>query len=159
MSQTITIPDGLYQATRDVYHNWPVVIAVLVGALLISVVVEVIKRRYTAKQQAKMLSETAQKLLALSATVFAGLGYMLPFMQQNLTVLRSLPHVGEFAISIYAFANLLYAVRLKTWYKVVASWLSREARVNTDIEKPTLTISPEITSVDPETISSDNLLS
>lgn len=153
MSQTVTIPDPLYQAARDVYHNVPVVIAVLVGALLISIVVEVIKRRYTKKQLQKMESETAQKLLALFAAVFTGLGYLLPYLQQNLTVLRSLPYVGVYAISIYAFANLLYAVRLKSWYKVVAAWLTRESTSDTTEPAAEAPVSPA-----PQT-SSDDLLS
>jgi FtsH-binding integral membrane protein len=152
MSQTITIPDGLYDATRSLYHNWPVVVAVLVGALVISVVVEVIKHRYTKRQLEKMKSETAQKLLALAALVFAGLGYLVPFLQTNLDVMRSLPYVGEFAISIYAFANLLYAVRLKSWYKVAAGWLTREAK------EDTAEVPQEVPAVLPVE-SSDNLLS
>lgn len=124
--QTIEIPTWLVHILVAIKHNWAIVVAAIVTALLVAFTMEYIKHRFTLKQ-AQDLATTGVKLaqsklhvlLVLISTIFAGMEYYIPFLQQHLRTLETLPYLGTYIVSIYAAANFLYALKAKKWFQAV----------------------------------------
>jgi hypothetical protein len=102
------------------------VATVVVAAFLAAALTEWRKRHISKKTEEKVEGWVIQKTLALSSTLFAGLGLALPFLHTYLPVLSSLKYVGGFVVSVYAAGNFLYALKFKKWFKGVTAYL--EAR-------------------------------
>lgn len=136
--QTVELPTKLVQILVAIKHNWAIVVAAIITALLVAFVMEYIKHRFTLKQ-AQALATTGVKLaqsklhvlLVLISTLFAGLEYYIPFLQQHLRTLETLPYLGAYVVSIYAAANFLYALKAKTWFQAVLKTATKlDAKVN-----------------------------
>ena len=100
-------------------------LAVIVTAFLVALLAEWRKKHISKKTEAKVEGWVIQKTLATSALLFGGLEYALPFIQQNLEVLRNLKYVGGFVVAVYASANFLYAMKFKSWFKAVQTYLEK----------------------------------
>lgn len=100
-------------------------LAVVVTAFLVALLAEWRKKHLSKKTEEKVEGFVIQKTLAASALLFGGLEYALPFIQQNLEVLRNLKYVGGFVVAVYAAANFLYAMKFKSWFKAVQTYLEK----------------------------------
>lgn len=122
MDKNINIPDWLYRILQGGYHNWLTYTLAIVFAVVVSAVVYIIKAKASKDLEDKVL----HKLLLLVTLLFTGIQYLIPYLRDHLASLQTLPYVGEYVVGIYAAANFLYAVRLKSWFKVVFAWVSKQ---------------------------------
>lgn len=140
-NQTILIvPAWVVNTLHFIKDNWTVATAVVVVAVLASIVVELLKRRYKAKHQLVTAEDTARLkkliawLLVVFTTLFSWLGYVLLFATSNVSLLQSLPIVGQHALEAIAVAYTLYNLRLNKWYKSFAVWASKWSKAPVDTE-------------------------
>ena len=125
-SQTILIvPSWVMQAAHFVQHNWTVVAGVVATAIFASLAVEVLKRRYNAKQEEVMAKKAVAWLLVVFSTLFSWLAYAIFFAQGHADWLKTLPVVGSHSAEALGLAYTLYALRLSKWYKSFAAWASK----------------------------------
>lgn len=133
--QTVTLPSWFVTAAVAVKHNWAIVVAVLLAGLVTSAVVAYVKHKYTLRQGIAMSQATLHKLLLAVSAVFTGLQYYLPFLQTHLRTLETLPYIGGYAVSIYAAANFLYALKAKSWFTKL--WNTSEKLADMQVTLPT----------------------
>lgn len=149
--QILIVPDWVVRAVHWVEHNWTVVVGVLIVAVLASVFVEVIKRRYNAKQEEAMAKHIVAWLLVVFSTLFSWLAYAIFYTQNHTSLLDSLPVIGSHTTEALGLAYTLYAVRLSTWYRGFAAWASRwtgQKAVESTIEPEAPVVSvPPVTEV------------
>lgn len=107
-------------------------VALVVAAVLASIVVEVITRHYNKKQlqkfadDAKKYSKAATAvLLTIVSTAFTYLGYLLFLAQNNQDALSAIPFVGKHVAAVVGIAYVIYNVRLNKTYKHVADLLGK----------------------------------
>lgn len=124
---TIQVPTNVVAAGEFLGRNLVAIIGVLAVALLASIVVEVIKRRYNAKREdtEQLAKKTVAHLLTLFTTIFTGLGYFIFLAQSNTPFLSQLPYVGQGVTEALGVAYLLYNVRLNKSYQTFANWASK----------------------------------
>jgi cytochrome c biogenesis protein CcdA len=99
-----------------------VVVAVVVVAVLASIVVEVVKRKGITTEDKDKAKKAVTWLLVVFTTLFSWLAYVIFFLQTNLSVLQQLPVVGSHAVEALGVAFTLYNLRLSKWYKGFAAW-------------------------------------
>jgi hypothetical protein len=133
--QTVTLPSWLVHVLVAVYHNWAIVAAALLAGLVTSGVVAYIKHKYTLRQGVAFSQATLHKLLLAVSAVFTGIQYYLPFLHDHLRTLETLPYIGGYAVSIYASANFLYALKAKTWFSKL--WNTAEKLSTMQVTLPT----------------------
>lgn len=136
-------------------HQSVVVGTVLTAAgLLATITLEVIRRRYTAKQIKKMGDDavklgkaTTALLLGGISALFTGLGYLLVLAQGNSSMLSTLPFVGKHFLEVIGVAYSLYNLRLNKTYQHVADilnkWSSKKATAPALQPTPATTSLPE----------------
>jgi hypothetical protein len=118
---TIPVPSGITKGE----------IAALIistAGILTTLVIELYKRHYNAKQLLKFgenmikLSGTKIALIAASSSaLFTYLGALLFLAQSNSAFLSELPFVGKFFWSAMGVGYFLYNLRLSKWYKAFAA--------------------------------------
>lgn len=122
----LQVPEGLDKIVIALYHNWAVGLVVIFSATILSAVTFLINKKWSKKQQQAVLTRTLHFVMVGVAALFGLLGQLVPFLHDNMAVFRTIPHVGEYVISVYAAANFLYALKLKAWFQAFASWASKE---------------------------------
>ena len=142
MNQTITIPSWLYKILQGLYHGWGIFVGAILTAIIVSAVVYMIKNHYWAKKAQALEQATLHKLLLGITAVLTGLQYYIPYLQQHLRTLETLPYIGSYMVGIYAAANFLYALRLKKWFQIFTNWASKES--NTAITTPAESSTPTV---------------
>lgn len=128
---TVTVPTWLVNVAHAIANNWVLVGAAILSAFVVSAIVEWVKHRYTVKKAEALGQKALHEILLLVSALFAGLQYYLPFLQQHLRTLETLPYIGIYAVGIYAAANFVYALRLKTWFTTFVTWASKEDKAAT----------------------------
>lgn len=147
MSQTtVTVPDSLVQAWKFFDRNHVAIIGVLVVALISSIVVELFKRKYNAKQLKQAEGEAVQLskrgvawLLTVITTLFTALGYAIFLVQSNKSYVSQLPYIGQGVTEALGVAYLLYNLRLNKSYQTFANWASKWSKskpTDTDLQQP-----------------------
>lgn len=130
----MTTEDKAVQIVTWLLDHWQALavgfVAVVVTAFVIAALTEWYKVRRNKRTEAKVEGIVIQKLLAFTAVLFGALEYALPFVQTNIVALSNLKYVGGFVVSVYAAANFLYALKFKSWFTAVQSYLEqRRARL------------------------------
>lgn len=126
MDKTITVPDWLFRVLDAIYHNVDVGLISLLSMVVLSALAYVFNKKVSKKRLQAIQKSTIHVFLVVVSAVFGFLGQAIPYLHDNLAVFRNVPHVGEYIVGIYAGANFLYAVRLKTWFKAIDAWLNKE---------------------------------
>src|SRR3954464_14226950 len=98
MKLELTVPTDVIGIYKVLQAHWLIALGVVVVAVLASLVVEVIKRKYNAKQQEEMAKRTIGWLLVFFSTVFTVLSYGIFFLQANQGFLETLPYVGQHVV-------------------------------------------------------------
>lgn len=145
-SQTVTVPAWVVQTLHWVNHNWTVVVGVFVVAVLGITFVEVVKRKYNAKQEEAMAKRVIAWLLLVSTTFFSWLAYALFYTQGHQTFLQTLPVIGSHVTESLGVGYTLYNLRLNKWYEAFANWASKEtaqAPVSPAVEPQQPAVSPD----------------
>jgi hypothetical protein len=137
---TFSVPDWV-SPTGTSERTWALVIFLLLVAVLSAAAVEILKRRYNAKQWKKaqgsiepMAKHVVALLLTAFASIFAGAGYFILFAQANASVLSALPFIGVHMPQVVGTAYLLYNFRLNKTFQKVATVLGKWSK-----EKPAAT--------------------
>lgn len=132
MSTTVTVPNNVVEAWRFFDRNHIAIIGVLVVALLASIVTEVVKRKYNARQlkqaevdAVKLSKKATAWILTASTTAFTAIGYVLFLYQQNKGFVAQIPYIGEGVTQSVGVAYLLYSLRLNKSYQTFATWASK----------------------------------
>jgi hypothetical protein len=102
-------------------------VAVVVTAFVVSGLAYLRKRYLSKRTEDAVEGWAIHKTLVGASLLFGGLDYFLPFLQQNIEVLKSLKFVGPFVVSVYAAANFLYALKFKSWFKAIEAYLQKRA--------------------------------
>lgn len=147
MATTVTVPDSLVQAWNVFDRNHVAVIGVLVVALLASIVTEVVKRKYNAKQFSKMLVGEEWKaiklskkaiawILTASTTLFTSLGYVLFLYQGNKSFVAQVPYIGTGVTEAVGVGYLLYNLRLNKSYTTFVAWAGKFSKSPTASNLP-----------------------
>jgi cytochrome c biogenesis protein CcdA len=137
MKYELTVPTDVVGISKVIQAHWVIALGVFLVAVLASIVVEVIKRKYNAKQQADMAKKTVGWLLVTFTTLFTILGYGVFFLQANQNFLQTLPFVGQHVIEALGVAYTLYNLRLNKWYTNFALWASKWTNTKASIPATT----------------------
>lgn len=148
MEVKLTVPTNVVELSKVVQAHWLIALGVVVVAILASIAVELIKRRYNRKQQEEMTKKAVAWLLVFFSTVFTVLSYGIFFLQANQSFFETLPYVGQHVVEVLGVAYTLYNLRLNKWYKSFALWASKwtskkDATPTTTIETPVVAATVE----------------
>jgi quinol-cytochrome oxidoreductase complex cytochrome b subunit len=142
MEKTVTLPDWAYQLVRFLDRNWQAILGVVLIAILASATVEVVKRRYTLKQDEKMAKRAVAWLLTTISAGFTTLGYLIFLAQSNETLVKQIPYIGQGVIEVLGTAYLLYNLRLNKTWQNVANVLGKWSKSEQPVVE-TKTVSPQ----------------
>lgn len=121
-------------------QTWLLVISVLATALLASIVVEVYKRHYTAKQQEALAKHYIALLLTFLTALFTAASYFITFAQTNAGIVNVIPFLGRHVPQAVGAAYIIYNLRLNKTYQTVASklnsWSKEEKTPTTTVTTP-----------------------
>lgn len=143
-------------------RTWALVISILATALVASIILEVVKRKYSKAQVKKGLDEVtpmAKHYVALILTaltsLFTAASYFIVFAQTNASTLSVVPYLGTHVPQAIGVAYLLYNLRLNKTYQNVATQLGKWSKSS----KPAAASVLDTTESGQPTDVSDSLLS
>lgn len=122
--------------TMSVPDNWPMYVAAIGTAIVASALVYVFQIMRKNRKGKKFSDAATHVLLVVTTLLFTGLEYAIPFIQEHLVSLQTLPHVGKYVVGIYAAMNFLYSIKLKAWFQVWFKWLSKKDASTENVNAP-----------------------
>lgn len=142
---TVTIPTWVnpFGASAE---TWLLIVSVCGAALLASIIVEVIKRKYNANQQEALAKHYTALLLAAFTSLFTAVSYFLSFAQSNAAILNVVPFLGRHVPQAIGAAYVFYNLRLNKTYQTVAQFLGKWSKSGvTTPTAGTVSVTPEAT--------------
>ena len=124
MTLTLHLPNIDNLAGVDA-RTWGILVGVLVVALLASIAVELIKRKYSASKQVDLAKHWTAVILTASASLFTLASYFIAFAQNNASFVSAFPFLARHMPQAVGVAYFVYNIRLSKWYQNVANVLGK----------------------------------
>lgn len=124
-----SIGHSLFSANAS---TWLLIIVLFIAGVAASIIVELIKRKHSLKQQQDMANKTIAWLLTAFTTLFTFTGYAFFFIQSNSSIFSAFPFLARHVPQVLGVLWFVYQLRLNKWYKAFANKFGKKPISNSE---------------------------